>query len=470
MPERVPMAEDPAGAANRVVLVVQEISERVLTTRHLRESGFDVVEAADGDEARRVLDARRVDVVFADFDMPGKTDGLGLLRVLRERHPATKTILTSGADTDMSAVEGYGIFLSKPYRMVDLDHCLQRLLVDANGSLRPAGPARQADRAASAVPPSNAPVGNGASRRWPIFGRVDGHGDDVSEEWSVELARQLADRAARQQAVEPGAAKAARRAAMQAYDLARARRLRLIAGFALGAGIAVAIAGIGPMVGWWPDPLADARIEAAASVETATAKLASILPDPKPSSPAPKSQSSTTGVPDGPLAQPGENPPTSTEVAQSTPAAPDATPPSPTAQPEIAAPAQPSLATKTEPVGQATPVELAANQTPPLDREEVREIQTRLRWFGFNPGPIDGATGARTTGAVMRYQQARGDSQTGTVDRDLLTQLREDPAPQAPQPAARPEYRASRPRGTDPFEPVRAAAERFDRWMQSVLR
>jgi hypothetical protein len=68
----------------------------------------------------------------------------------------------------------------------------------------------------------------------------------------------------------------------------------------------------------------------------------------------------------------------------------------------------------------------------------------------------------------MRYQQARGQSQTGTVDRELLTDLREDPAP-----IARADPRATRsypPRRSDPFEPVRAAAQRFDQWMQSMLR
>jgi hypothetical protein len=68
----------------------------------------------------------------------------------------------------------------------------------------------------------------------------------------------------------------------------------------------------------------------------------------------------------------------------------------------------------------------------------------------------------------MRYQEARGQTQTGTVDRDLLAQLREDPAP-----IAKAEPRAVRsypPRRSDPLEPVRAAAQRFDQFMQSLLR
>jgi peptidoglycan hydrolase-like protein with peptidoglycan-binding domain len=43
-----------------------------------------------------------------------------------------------------------------------------------------------------------------------------------------------------------------------------------------------------------------------------------------------------------------------------------------------------------------------------LGREEAKEIQARLRSFGFNPGPVDGVPGGLTEGAITRYQQNRG--------------------------------------------------------------
>ena len=122
-------AEGRVATTVQVVLVLQhELLERASATKHLRSSGFDVIEAADGDEARRMLAGGRVDVLFADLEMLGQANDLGLLRWLRERHPAIKTILTSDTETNMAAVEGFGIFLSKPYRPVDLDYCLQRAL------------------------------------------------------------------------------------------------------------------------------------------------------------------------------------------------------------------------------------------------------------------------------------------------------------------------------------------------------
>jgi peptidoglycan hydrolase-like protein with peptidoglycan-binding domain len=90
----------------------------------------------------------------------------------------------------------------------------------------------------------------------------------------------------------------------------------------------------------------------------------------------------------------------------------------------------------------------------PLERNEIQEVQTRLRSFGFNPGPIDGAVGTKTAEAVIKYQQARGQPQTGTVNRELLEQLRQDAAPQLAQGAANANARKSRrtaPPRSDPF-------------------
>src|SRR5262245_16903905 len=132
MSERSSEAEGPIATTAIVVMVMQsDLSERLSTTEHLRKSGFDVIEAANGDEARRVLEATCVDVVFADLEVPGPPNGPGLLHWLREHRPAIKTVLTSSTETNVAAVKSYDIFLSKPYRMVDLDYCLRRVLTAA---------------------------------------------------------------------------------------------------------------------------------------------------------------------------------------------------------------------------------------------------------------------------------------------------------------------------------------------------
>jgi hypothetical protein len=65
----------------------------------------------------------------------------------------------------------------------------------------------------------------------------------------------------------------------------------------------------------------------------------------------------------------------------------------------------------------------------PLNREEVREVQKRLRGLGYNPGPIDGNAGRVTLAAALRYQQDRNLSQSGRIDRALFEALQQDQSP-----------------------------------------
>ncbi len=146
----------------------------------------------------------------------------------------------------------------------------------------------------------------------------------------------------------------------------------------------------------------------------------------------------------------------------------------------VAAEVAPEAAREPAPAKTA-PVEAASVTAAPalLQRDAVREVQAKLYSFGFNPGPLDGAAGPMTQAAIARYRESRGQPQTDLVDRDLLEQLRQDPAPLvvakqvAPRTAPPSSGRAtnsSNARSSDPFEPVRAAANRFEQWVQSLGR
>jgi protein TonB len=49
-------------------------------------------------------------------------------------------------------------------------------------------------------------------------------------------------------------------------------------------------------------------------------------------------------------------------------------------------------------------------------RDEVRQVQERLRAAGENPGPSDGAPGAQTVAALRQYQRTHGLPITGLLD------------------------------------------------------
>lgn len=51
---------------------------------------------------------------------------------------------------------------------------------------------------------------------------------------------------------------------------------------------------------------------------------------------------------------------------------------------------------------------LTASDNSALTRDEIRTVQARLIVHGFDPGPVDGAFGLRTSAAVMAFKRARG--------------------------------------------------------------
>jgi peptidoglycan hydrolase-like protein with peptidoglycan-binding domain len=57
------------------------------------------------------------------------------------------------------------------------------------------------------------------------------------------------------------------------------------------------------------------------------------------------------------------------------------------------------------------------------ERNDVRAAQQALRDKGFDPGPIDGIHGPRTSAAVRNYQKAEGLTATGRLDEQTRDRL-----------------------------------------------
>jgi hypothetical protein len=55
--------------------------------------------------------------------------------------------------------------------------------------------------------------------------------------------------------------------------------------------------------------------------------------------------------------------------------------------------------------------------------KDVKKIQTLLALLKFNPGPIDGIIGQKTTKAIRAFQLDIGVPVTGKIDGDLKSQL-----------------------------------------------
>ena len=109
-----------------MLLVEDEILIRILVADCLRETGFSVIEAFNGDEAMAILSAGvSIDLVLTDVRMPGSSDGLDVLHFVRRTRPGVPVILTSGHLDPGLVPEGAARFLPKPYsleRIVDAAH------------------------------------------------------------------------------------------------------------------------------------------------------------------------------------------------------------------------------------------------------------------------------------------------------------------------------------------------------------
>lgn len=83
-PSSVDLSASPRGGAIRHVLVVDDSRlQRKILTLALKRWGFDVVEAASGEEALKLAASQRPDLVLSDWMMPGMS-GLELCRHFRE--------------------------------------------------------------------------------------------------------------------------------------------------------------------------------------------------------------------------------------------------------------------------------------------------------------------------------------------------------------------------------------------------
>lgn len=105
----------------RILVVEDEVLIRMLVCDLLRDAGYDVVEADNGDEALDLLKAGiSIDLVLSDVRMPGSTDGLALLRFLRENLANMPVIITSGhLESDVALAAGASQFLAKPFKLED---------------------------------------------------------------------------------------------------------------------------------------------------------------------------------------------------------------------------------------------------------------------------------------------------------------------------------------------------------------
>jgi two-component system, OmpR family, response regulator len=123
------------------LLIVDDDREiRDLLTRYLTRHGYRVTAAKDGQEMRRLLADRNIDLVVLDLMLPGE-DGLSLCRAIRaDAGPPVVMLSAMGEDADriLGLEIGADDYLPKPFNPRELVARIKAVLRRAHAPVQPA--------------------------------------------------------------------------------------------------------------------------------------------------------------------------------------------------------------------------------------------------------------------------------------------------------------------------------------------
>ncbi len=112
------------------ILVVDDEALTLRTiSRALREEGFDVFVAMNGEDGLRVLAEEKPDLALVDVVLPG-IDGIEVLRQIKKQSPTTIVVMMSAYKVVDRAVESMKLgaydYLIKPFHLSDMTNTIRR--------------------------------------------------------------------------------------------------------------------------------------------------------------------------------------------------------------------------------------------------------------------------------------------------------------------------------------------------------
>jgi CheY-like chemotaxis protein len=132
-PEPEAVLHEPKGDPSETILVVEDDDDvRIYSTESLRELGFTVLEAADGQAALRILEHHpEVSMLFTDVGLPG-FNGRELVEQARQRRPGLRVLFTTGYARNAIVHQGRldaGVeLLTKPFTRAQLSTRIRQVL------------------------------------------------------------------------------------------------------------------------------------------------------------------------------------------------------------------------------------------------------------------------------------------------------------------------------------------------------
>lgn len=130
-------------AQKRVLIVEDDAHIASLMRMHLRDEGYAVAHATDGDMGARLVEQESWDALVLDLMLPG-VDGLEICRRARALAGYTPIIITSARSSEVHRILGLELgaddYLAKPFSVLELVARVRALLRRTDAMARPVSP------------------------------------------------------------------------------------------------------------------------------------------------------------------------------------------------------------------------------------------------------------------------------------------------------------------------------------------
>ena len=129
----MPPVTTPGTRQPTILIIENEVSNRILIERVLSTRGYRCISASNGQEALNILDSENVDLILTDLSMP-VLDGYRTTQLIRERPsminvPIVAVTAYALNDENEAAMQiGCNEYLTKPFKPRQLLEVVDRLL------------------------------------------------------------------------------------------------------------------------------------------------------------------------------------------------------------------------------------------------------------------------------------------------------------------------------------------------------
>lgn len=101
----------------KILVADDEMSIRLLYSEELKDEGYDVYTASDGQEALEIVEKVPLDLIILDIKMPGLS-GIEVLRQIKKEHPHLPVLLSSAYS---EYKQDFGTWASEEYLVKSSD-------------------------------------------------------------------------------------------------------------------------------------------------------------------------------------------------------------------------------------------------------------------------------------------------------------------------------------------------------------